>query len=128
MNDFLDWAESNGEKDLLNHFSFSKIDEKFSISKVNGTSTYFTTDETLIEFIESSEINTKLRQLPKELYTRERNKIALLEGVTLLKNLVENGFSTPELAKHIQTANDSQLSLQYLELTLLKYPKKPFLF
>lgn len=116
MNDFLDWAESNGEKDLLNHFSFSKIDKKFSISKVNGTSTYFTTDETLIEFIESSEINTKLRQLPKELYTRERNKIALLEGVTLLKNLIENGFSTPELAKHIQTANDSQLSLQYLEL------------
>jgi hypothetical protein len=116
LNDFLDWAENNGEKDLLNHFSFSKIDEKFSIGKVNGTSTYFTTDETLIEFIESSEINTKLRQLPKELYTRERNKIALLEGVTLLKNLIENGFSTPELAKYIQTANDSQLSLQYLEL------------
>jgi hypothetical protein len=116
VNDFLDWAEANGEKDLLNHFSFSKIDDKFSICKVSGTSTYYTTDETLIKFIESSGINTKLSQLPKELYTRERNKIGLLEDVSLLKNLLENGHSTPALAKYIQTANDRQLSLQYLEL------------
>lgn len=116
VNDFLDWAEANGEKDLLYHFSFSKIDDKFSIGKVSGTLTHYTTDETLIKFIDSSAIKTKLSLFPKELYTKERNKIGLLEGVSLLKHLLDNGLSTPALAKYIQGANDTQLSLQYLEL------------
>lgn len=116
LNDFLDWAEVNGEKDLLNHLSFSKIDDRFSIGKVSGTLTYYTTDETLIKFIESSAIKTKLSLLPKELYTKERNKIGLLEGVSLLKHLLENGLATPALAKYIQDANDTLLSLQYLEM------------
>jgi hypothetical protein len=115
-NNFLDWAEGNGEKDFLNYFSFSKIDDKFSIGKVSSTSTYYTTDDTLIKFIESSAINTKLGLFPKELHTKERNKIGLLEGVSLLKYLLENGLSTPALARYIQGANDTQLSLQYLEL------------
>jgi hypothetical protein len=115
-NDFLDWAETNGEKDLLNHLTFSKVDDKFSIRKVSGTSTYYTTDENLINFIESSAINNQLSLFAKELYTKERNKIGLLEGVSLLKYLIENGLATPALAKYIQSANDPQLTLQYLEL------------
>lgn len=116
VNDFLDWAETIGEKDLLNHFSFSKIDDNFSIGKVSGTSTYYTKDETLIKFIESSISDTKLSLFPKQLYTKERNKIGLLGGVSLLKHLLENGLSTPALAKYIQAANDISLSLQYLEM------------
>lgn len=116
INDFLDWAESNGERELLNHFSFSKIDDKFSIGKVSGTLTYYTTDETLIKFIESSTINTKLSLLPKELYTKERNKIGLLEGVSLLKYLIENGQAITSTAKYIQDIKDSDLANQYIEL------------
>lgn len=116
VNDFLDWAEANGEKNLLNHLSFSKIDVKFSMGKVSGTLCYYTTDDSLITFIQASAINTKLSLFPKELYTKERNKIGLLEGVSLLNHLLEKGLSTPGLAKFIQGANDTQLSLQYLEL------------
>jgi hypothetical protein len=116
VKDFLDWAEANGEKDLLNHLSFFKLDDKFSIGKVSGTLTYYTTDDNLIKFIESSAINTKLNLFPKELYTKERYKIGLLEGVSLLKHLLENGLATSALAKYIQGANDAQLTLQYLEM------------
>ena len=116
VNDFLDWAEANGEKNLLNHLSFSKVDEKFSIGKVSSTLSYYTTDETLIAFIEASALKTKLTIFPKELYIKERSKIGLLEGVLLLKYLIENGLSTPAFAKYIQGANDAELSLQYLEL------------
>lgn len=116
VNDFLDWTESNGEKDLLNHISFSKIDEKFSIGKVNGTQFYYTTDDSLVTFIQASAINSKLSLFSKELYTKERNKIGLLEGVTLFAYLIENGLATPAFAKFIQAANDSILTLQYLEL------------
>jgi hypothetical protein len=69
INDFLDWAETNGEKDLLNHLSFSKIDVKFSMGKVSGTLCYYTTDDGLITFIQASAIKTKLNLFPKELYT-----------------------------------------------------------
>lgn len=116
VNDFLDWAEANGEKDLLNHLSFSKIDVKFSMGKVSRTLCYYTADESLITFIQVSAINTKLSLFPKELYTNERHKIGLLEGISLLKHLIENGLSTPALAKYIQGANDTQLSIQYLEM------------
>jgi hypothetical protein len=116
VNDFLDWAESYGEKDLLNHFSFSMIDDKFSIGKATGTLTYYTTDESLINLIETSAIKSKLSSFPKELYSKDRNKIGLLEGVSLLKHLLENGLATPALAKYIQGANDTLLSLQYLEM------------
>jgi hypothetical protein len=115
INDFLDWAESYVEKDLLNHFSFSKIDDKFSIGKVNGTQFYYTTDDSLIAFIQASTINTKLSLFPKELYSKERNKIGLLEGISLFGYLLNNGLATTAFAKFIQAANDSALKLQYLE-------------
>ncbi len=116
INDFLDWAEANGDKDLLNHLSFTKVDDKFSMGKVTGTLCYYTADVSLITFIQVSAINTKLSLFPKELYTKERYKIGLLEGVLLLKHLLENGLSTPAIAKYIQGANDTLLSLQYLEM------------
>lgn len=116
VNDFLDWIETNGEKELLNHLSFSKVDDKFSIGKVSGTLTYYTTDETLIKFIESAVISTKLSLFPKELYTKERNKIGLLEGVPLLKFIIENGQAIPSLAKFIQQTKDADLAKQYIEL------------
>jgi len=115
-NDFLDWAEANGERDFLNHFSFSKADDKFSMVKVWGTFCYYTTNDSLITFIQASAINTKLNLFPKELYTKERSKIGLLEGAPLLKYLIENGQATPFIAKFIQVVNEPKLSLQYLEL------------
>ncbi|OYU82594.1 MAG: hypothetical protein CFE24_14730 [Flavobacterium sp. BFFFF2] len=116
VNDFLDWAEANGEKGLLNQLSFTKVDDKFSMGKVSGTLCYYTADDSLITFINASAINTKLSLFSKELYAKERYKIGLLEGVSLLKYLIENGLSTPVIAKFIQGANDAQLSLQYLEM------------
>jgi hypothetical protein len=116
INDFLDWVEANGEKEFLNHFSFSVIDEKLLIGKSSGSKYYHTTDESLIAFIEASAINTKLSLFPKELYSKDRNKIGLLEGVPLLTYLIENGLANVELVKFVQSANDTQLSLQYLEL------------
>ncbi|MBL0267797.1 MAG: hypothetical protein IPP99_03745 [Chitinophagaceae bacterium] len=116
INDFLDWSDANGEKELLNHLLFTKDGVKFSTGKVTSTSTYYTSDESLIKFIESAAISTKLSLFPQELYTKERYKIGLLEGVSLLKHLLENGLSTPAIAKYIQGANDAQLSLQYLEM------------
>ncbi|MBK7039981.1 MAG: hypothetical protein IPH46_05795 [Bacteroidetes bacterium] len=116
INDFLDWAEGNGEKDLLNHFSFLKIDDKFSMGRISGTLYYYTTDESLIAFIQSSSIKTKLILFPKELYSDRRSRIGLLEGIPLLTYLIENGLATPALAKFIQIANDSTLTLRYLDL------------
>lgn len=116
INDFLDWAEANGDKDLLNHLLFTKVDDKFSMGKVTGTLCYYTADVSLITFIQVSAINTKLSLFPKELYTKERYKIGLLEGVLLLKDLLENGLSTLAIAKYIQGANDTLLSLHYLEM------------
>jgi len=116
VNDFLDWAETEGEKDLLNHLSFSKVDEKFTISKVNGSIPYYTTDETLITLIEDSTLKTELTLFPKELYTKERNKIGLLEGIPLLTYLIKNDLATTAFAKYIQEAKDASLTLLYLEL------------
>lgn len=118
VNDFLDWAETNGENDLLNHLSFTKVEDKFFISKSNDTLAYYTTDDTLISFIEAStDLNSKLTLFPAELYNRDRNKLGLLEGIPLLKYLIQqNGIATSAFAKFIQGANDDQLSLQYLDL------------
>jgi len=116
VNDFLDWAETNGERDFLNHLSFYKVDDKFSMVKVWGTFCYYTTYDSLITFIQASAINTKLNLFPKELYTKERSKIGLLEGAPLLKYLIENGQATPFIAKFVQFINEPKLSLQYLEL------------
>ena len=116
INDFLDWAEGNGEKDLLNHFSFLKIDDKFSMGRISGTLYYYTTDESLIAFIQASSIKTKLILFPKELYSDRRSRIGLLEGIPLLTYLIENGLAKPALAKFIQIANDSTLTLRYLDL------------
>ena len=118
VNDFLDWAEANGEPDLLNNFSFTKVGDKFSIGRVGGTVAYYTTDLGLIQLFEASTLHSKLTLFPSELYTKERSKIGLLEVVSLLKYLIENGLATPALAKYIQGANDTQLSLQYLELLI----------
>lgn len=115
LNDFLDWAEDNIEYDLLNNFSFIQIEENFTVAKMYDTFTYYTTDENLIALIEASALNLKLNILPHELYSIERSKIGLLEGSSLLKHLIENGLSTPELARYIQSANDPQLCIQYLE-------------
>lgn len=116
VNDFLDWAETNGEKELLNHLAFTAVGDKYTIGKVSGTLAYYTTDETLIKFIESSAIKTKLSLFPKELYTKERNKIGLLEGVPLLKFIIENGQAIPSLAKFIQQTKDADLAKQFIEL------------
>jgi len=115
INDFLDWVEANGEKEFLNHFSFSVIDEKLSIEKSSGSKYYYTTDESLIAFIEASAINTNLSLFPKELYSKDRNKIGLLEGGTLLKYIIENGQAIPSLANFIQQSKDAELSKLYIE-------------
>lgn len=116
LNDFLDWAEANGEKEFLAHFSISKINEKQTIVKAIGTLHYYTKDESLIAFIEASVLKSKMNLFPQELYTQERNKIGLLEGVNLLKYLLDNGQAMPSFVKFIQVVNNAALSLQYLEL------------
>lgn len=121
VNDFLDWAQTNGETDLLNHFSFSSAEEKISITKVEDTFSYYTTDDTLISFIKASTLNTRLNLFPKELYSRERSKLGLLEGVSLLKYMIENGLTTTALAKFIKSADDTSLTQQYLELLTVLY-------
>ncbi|MBE0663979.1 MAG: hypothetical protein IH597_16090 [Bacteroidales bacterium] len=116
VNNFLDWAQDNVEKELLKHLSFTKVDEKFSMGKISGTLAYYTNDEALISFIEGSSLNTKLSLFPKELFTKERNKLGLLEGIPLLIYLIEKGLATTDFARFIQDAKDSALSLKYLDL------------
>ena len=115
LNDFLDWIQINGNDDFLNNFSFAEFGNDFNIIKKLFSRGYYSIDETLISLIESSLPNTELVLLQSELYSKERNKIGLLEGASLLKYLIENGLSTPALAKYIQGANDAQLSFQYLD-------------
>jgi hypothetical protein len=114
-NDFLDWAESNGEPDLLTNLSFTKIGDKFSIGRVDGTVNYYTTDLGLIQLIESSKLNSKLTLFPSELYTKERSKIGLLEEFSLLKYLLDEEYASIDLAKYIQSSNDSKLSFLFFE-------------
>ncbi len=116
VNDFLDWAETNGEKELLIHLAFTAVGDKYTIAKVSGTLTYYTTDKELIDFIEKSTLNTKLCLFPEAIYTKDRNKIGLLEGVPLLKFIIENGQAIPSLAKFIQQTKDAELAIQYIEL------------
>lgn len=115
VNDFLDWAEANGEPDLLNNFSFTKVGDKFSIGRVDGNVAYYTTDLGLIQLIEASNLNSKLTQFPSEIYTKERSKIGLLEEVSLLKYLLDEGYASIDLAKYIQSSNDPKLSFQFFE-------------
>jgi hypothetical protein len=116
INDFLDWAETNGEKELLNHHAFSAVGDKYTIGKVNGILAYYTTDKELIDFIEKSTLNTRLSLFSNNLYTKDRNKIGLLEGVPLLKFIIEHGQAIPSLAKFIQETRDAELAKQYIEL------------
>jgi hypothetical protein len=116
INDFLDWAETNGEKELLNHLAFTAVGDKYTIGKVSGTLAYYTTDKELIDFIEKSTLNTKLSRFSNDLYTKGRKKIGLLEGVQLLKYVIENGLAIPSLAKFIQETKDVELAKQYIEL------------
>lgn len=115
VNDFLDWAESNGEKDLLQNLTFSKVDEKITIGKAIGTIAFYTTDLDLIKLIEASIFKAKLTLFPSELYTKERSKIGLLEEASLLKYLLDEGYANIDLANHIQGSNDPKLNLQFLE-------------
>lgn len=116
VNDFLDWAEANGERDFLSHLSISKQGNKYSLARANGTLSYYAADETLVALIEASTLKAKLSYFPKELYTRERSKIGLLEGVPLLMYLIENSLATTAIVKYILGTNDGQLPLRYLEL------------
>ena len=116
LNDFLDWAETNGEKEFLNHFTISKLNNKYTLAKSNGTLLYYTTDNNLNRFIEASTLKTRLCLLPQEIYVQDRGKIGLIEGAALLKYLIENGLTNTSIAKHIQNANNSSLSLQFLDL------------
>jgi hypothetical protein len=115
VNDFLDWAEANGEHDLLNNFSFTKVGDKFSIGRVEGNVTYYTTDLGLIQLIEVSILNSRLNLFPSDLYTKQRCKIGLLEEVSILKYLLEEGCASLDLAKYIQSSNDPNLSLLFFE-------------
>ncbi|MCA6471288.1 MAG: hypothetical protein IM591_12965 [Chitinophagaceae bacterium] len=115
VNDFLDWAESNGEKDLLQNLTSSIVDEKITIGKAIGTVAYYTTDLDLIKLIEASIFKAKLTIFPSELYTKERSKIGLLEDAYLLKFLLDEGYANIDLAKYIQSSNDPKLNLQFLE-------------
>ncbi len=114
VNVFLDWAETNGEKELLNHLAFTAIGDKYTIRKVSGTLSYYTTDQELIDFIEESMLNTKLSLFPDALYTKERIKIGLLQGSTLLEYVIENDCAVPALAKFIEERKDSNLGEKYL--------------
>lgn len=115
VNDFLDLAESNGEKDLLQNLTFSKLGEKITIGQAIGTIAYYTTDLDLIKLIEASIFKAKLTLFPSELYTKESSKIGLLEEASLLKYLLDEGYANIDLANHIQSSNDPKLNLQFLE-------------
>jgi hypothetical protein len=115
LNVFLDWAEANGESELLNHLSFTKVGDKFTICKVNGTVAYYTTDVGLIKLIEASKLNAKFTLFPSELHSKERNKIGLLEDVFLLKYLLDEGYDSIDLAKYIQSLNEPKLNFQFFE-------------
>lgn len=115
INDFLYWTETKGEKELLNHLAFTAVGDKYSIGKVSGILAYYTTDKELIDFIEKSTLNTKFSLFSNDLYTKDRNKIGLLEGVPLLKYIIEDGQAIPSLAKFIQQTKDADLAKQYIE-------------
>lgn len=114
IHDFLDWAETNGEKELLNHLAFTAVGDKFTIRKANDTLAYYTTDKELIDFIEKSKLNTKLSLFPDALYTTDRNKIGLLEDSKLIEYIIEKECAFPSLAKFVYERKDSNLSEKYL--------------
>lgn len=115
INHFLDWLQSEGEKTFFTKFSIIKTAEKYTIAP-SAIVQYYTDNQDLVTFIESSSLNTKLVLLPSEVYAEDRKKIGLLEGTDLLKYGLENGMAIPSFAKFISQANDPALSLQYLSL------------
>nr|WP_315234119.1 hypothetical protein [uncultured Flavobacterium sp.] len=115
-NDFLDWVQAEGEKEFFTQFSITKVEEQYKITPSDGLLQYYTDNQDLVTFIESSTLKTKLVVLPKEVYTEDRKKIGLLEGTDLLKYGLENGMAIPSFAKFIYQANDAELSLHYLSL------------
>lgn len=115
INHFLDWLQSEGEKTFFTKFSIIKTAEQYTIAP-SAIVQYYTDNQDLVTFIESSSLNTKLVLLPSEVYTEDRKKIGLLEGTDLLEYGLENGMAIPSFVKFIYKANDAELSLQYLSL------------
>ena len=115
INHFLDWLQSEGERTFFTKFSIIKTAEQYTIAP-SAIVQYYTDNQDLVTFIESSSLNTKLALLPSEVYAEDRKKIGLLEGTDLLKYGLENGMAIPSFAKFIYKANDAELSLHYLSL------------
>lgn len=115
INHFLDWLQSEGEKTFFTKFSIIKTAEQYTIAP-SAIVQYYTDNQDLVTFIESSSLNTKLVLLPTEVYAEDRKKIGLLEGTDLLEYGLENGIAIPSFAKFIYKANDAELSLHYLSL------------
>ncbi|WP_367769068.1 ATP-binding protein [Flavobacterium sp. WC2421] len=115
INHFLDWLQSEGEKTFFTKFSIIKTAEQYTIAP-SAIVQYYTDNQDLVTFIESSSLNTKLVLLPTEVYAEDRKKIGLLQGTDLLKYGFENGMAIPSFAKFIYKANNAELSLHYLSL------------
>jgi hypothetical protein len=116
LNDFLDWVQAEGEKEFFLQFSITKEGEQYKVVPSDGLLEYYTDNQDLVAFIESSTLNTKLVLLPTEVYAEDRKKIGLLEGTDLLKYGLENGMAILSFAKFIYQANNAELSLQYLSV------------
>jgi hypothetical protein len=115
INDFLDWVQSEGEKEFFSQFSIVKEGELYSITPSDGVLQYYTDDKDIVSLIESSELKSVLILLPNEVHSNDRNKIGLLEGIELLKYLIENGMAKPTLSSFILKENNSDLSQFYIE-------------
>lgn len=74
---FLDWIN---EKDFLEIFEITKVDENFILKKAEDTRHYYSSNSGLIEYIKNSELTNKLKLFPKEIYKNELTKIGLLDG------------------------------------------------
>jgi hypothetical protein len=115
MNDFLDWAEANGEDGFFRSFTISETEGGYMISRSGGTLQYHTSDESLVGFIGDSSIASKMSLLPHELHSKGRERLGLLEGTRLLRHLVESGEAKSTISRQVQSANDPELTLEYLE-------------
>ena len=115
INDFLDWVQSEGEKEFFTQFFIIKEGELYKIVPSKGVLQYYTNNQDLITLIESSELKSKVVLLPNEVHSNERNKIGLLEGIELLKYLIEKGMAKPTLSSFILKENNSDLSQLYIK-------------
>jgi hypothetical protein len=114
INDFLDWAEIQGEKELLRCMSFSKVGDRFTIEKMDDVSFYHSTNHALIQFIESSILKARLILFDSDLYSKQRSKIGLLEGLDLLSYLIDEDIATIDMSRFLRDVADSTLSSKYL--------------